>query len=95
MAAKLNIQYDPVGDILMIDTVAPYEEQDSDDLGSNVVARFHPVSGAIENLEVLFFMDRVRGGERIELPIEALLRPTSERTGLRLPVKSKPKRGES
>lgn len=94
MAAKLSIQYDAVGDILMIDTVEPYEEQDSDDLGNEIVARFHPVSGAIENLEVLFFMNRVRGGERLELPIEALLRATAERTDPRSPVKSEPKRRE-
>ena len=94
MAAKLSIQYDAVGDILMIDTVEPYEEQDSDDLGDEILARFHPVSGAIENLEVLFFMNRVRGGERLELPIEALLRTAKERTDARSHTESPPKRRE-
>jgi hypothetical protein len=93
MAAKLSIHYDAVGDILMIDTVEPYEEQDSDDLGGEIVARFHPVTGAIENLEVLFFLNRVRGGERIELPIDALLRPTGARPEARANVKARPKRG--
>ena len=95
MAAKLSIQYDAVGDILMIDTVDPYEEQDSDDLGDEIVARFHPVTGAIENLEVLFFLNRLRGGQRIELPIDALLRPTARRAQAPSPIESEPKRGES
>lgn len=95
MAANLSIQYDAVGDILMIDTVEPYEEQDSDDLGDEIVARFHPVTGAIENIEVLFFMNRVRGGERLELPIDALLRSAVERTEAGSRVKPDPKRGGS
>jgi len=75
MAKKLTIEYDAVGDILSIDTVQPYAEQDSDDLGDEIITRFHPVTGAIENVEILFFLQRVRQGERFELPIDALLKP--------------------
>jgi len=95
MAAKLSIQYDAVGDILMIDTVEPYEEQDSDDLGDEIIARSNPATGAIENIEVLFFMNRVRSGERFDLPVDALLRSTVDRTGTASRVKPSPKRGES
>ena len=74
MAKSLTIEYDAVGDILSIDTVQPYAEQSSDDLGDEVISRFHPVTGAIENLEILFFMQRVRQGEKFDLPIDTLLK---------------------
>jgi hypothetical protein len=77
MAKKLTIEYDAVGDILSIDTVEPYAEQDSDDLGDEVISRFHPVTGEIENVEILFFLQRVRQGEKFELLIDALLKPAS------------------
>lgn len=83
MAKKLSIQYDEVGDILMLDTVKPYSEQDSDDLGDEIITRFHPVTGAIENVEILFFLKRIRSGERFELPIDALLRSTGEQSEAR------------
>lgn len=79
MAKKLTIEYDAVGDILSIDTVQPYAEQDSDDLGDEIISRFHPVTGEIENLEILFFMQRVRQGEKFELPIDAMLKPAQVR----------------
>jgi hypothetical protein len=74
MAKKLIIEYDAVGDILSIDTVKPYAEQDSDDLGDEVISRFHPVTGAIENVEIPFFLHRVRLGRELELPIDAMLK---------------------
>ena len=55
MDAKITLKYDTIGDILYIDKVAPYTEQDSDDIGGNIVARFNPTSGETGNLEVLFF----------------------------------------
>jgi hypothetical protein len=40
MAAKLTFRLDKVGDILYIDKVKPYAEQDQDELGDEISARF-------------------------------------------------------
>ena len=75
MASKLSFHYDQVGDILYIDTVQPYPEQESEGLGNDVIARLNPTTGAIENLEVLFYTERLKRGERLDLPVLADLRP--------------------
>jgi len=59
MAEKLTFQYDRESDILYINTVAPYAEQESDELGDEIIARMNPKTGKIENLEVLFFTSRL------------------------------------
>jgi uncharacterized protein YuzE len=76
MAEKLTFSYDRVGDILYIDKVPPYKEQDSEAIGDDIVARMNPTSGEVENLEVLFFSTRVRG-ESFELPVSGDLRLVS------------------
>ena len=55
MATPLTFEYDEVGDILYINKVRPYAEQESEQLAFNVVVRRNPRTGAVENLEVLFF----------------------------------------
>ncbi len=55
MEAKLIFKYDRVADVLHIDKCPPYAEQESEELGDDVVARLNPRTGEIENLEVLFF----------------------------------------
>ena len=74
MEPKLIFQYDRIGDILYINKVRPYAEQDSDEIGDNVIARFNPTTGERENLEVLFFSTRLQDGNSWELPVEAHLR---------------------
>jgi uncharacterized protein YuzE len=71
MAAKLSFKYDREADILHIDTRQPYPEQESEELGDEVVALLNPTTGDIENLEVLFFSTRLLRNERIELPVAA------------------------
>jgi len=44
------------------------------ELGDEVVARLNPRTGAIENLEVLFFSPRLLRHNLMELPIDADLR---------------------
>jgi uncharacterized protein YuzE len=39
MDPKLTFRYDRVGDILYVETRPPYPEQDSEELGDEVVAR--------------------------------------------------------
>lgn len=55
MEAPLRFEYDDEGDILYINKVSPYPEQETDQLEYNVLARRNPRTGAIENLEILFF----------------------------------------
>lgn len=74
MAKKLTFHYDHEGDILYIDTLTPYAEQQSEDLGDDVVARLNPKTGGVENLEVLFFSTRLLRRDLIEVPVSAALR---------------------
>ncbi|MGH2398092.1 MAG: DUF2283 domain-containing protein [bacterium] len=74
METKLRFKYDREGDILHIDKCPPYAEQESEELGDEVVARLNPDSGEIENLEVLFFSTRLLRNELFELPVTAHLR---------------------
>ncbi|WOD39076.1 DUF2283 domain-containing protein [Nodosilinea sp. E11] len=60
MAEKLVFKYDQTGDILYINTCAPYAEQESEEIGDEMIARLNPVSGEVENLEILFFSKRLR-----------------------------------
>ena len=74
MEAKLSFKYDREADILYIDTRPPYTEQESEELGDDVIARLNPTSGEIENLEVLFFSTRLLRKDLFELPVHADLR---------------------
>ena len=75
MDSKLTFRYDRVGDILYVETRPPYPEQDSEELGDEIVARLSPTTGEIEGLEVLFFSTRLLRGERFDVPLRASLRP--------------------
>jgi uncharacterized protein DUF2283 len=74
MEAKLTFKYDREADILHIDKCAPYAEQESEELGDDVVARLNPSTGGIENLEVMFFTTRLLRGDLFQLPVTADLR---------------------
>ena len=74
MGAKLSFKYDRDTDILHIEKCAPYPEQDSEELGDEVVARLNPTTGEIENLEILFFSTRLLRSDLFELPVSAELR---------------------
>ena len=67
MTGKLTIQYDRVGDILYLQRCPPYAEQESEELGDDIVARMNPGSGEIEILEILFFFHALRS-RRFVLP---------------------------
>ena len=71
MATSLSFKYDLATDILYIDKVAPYAEQNSQELGDDVIARANPHNGDIENLEVLFFSTRLLREDWFTLPIQA------------------------
>jgi uncharacterized protein YuzE len=71
MAQKLTFKYNREADILYIDKTAPYKEQESEELGDDVIARLNPTTGEIENLEVLFFSTRLLRSDLLELPVSA------------------------
>jgi uncharacterized protein YuzE len=73
MKSKLTIRYDKIGDILYLDQCSPYPEQRSEEIGDEIVARFNPESGNIENLEILFFSKRLESQTQLELPLTAQL----------------------
>lgn len=74
MAPKLTFKYDREADILYIDKRPPYAEQETEELGDEVVARLNPETNEVENLEVLFFSTRLLRSDLFELPITADLR---------------------
>ena len=77
MVAKLSFRYDRDGDILHIDKRLPYPEQESEELGDEVIARLNPKTREIENLEVLFFSTRLLRSDLFELPVSAELHLTA------------------
>jgi len=52
METKLSFRYDREADILHIDKCSPYADQESEELGDEVIARINPSTHEIENLEV-------------------------------------------
>lgn len=74
MEKKLTFQYDREADILYINKCPPYPEQESEELGDEVVARLNPRTNEIENLEVLFFFARLRREDHFEISIDATMR---------------------
>jgi len=74
MDARLSFKYDRAADILYIDRVPPYSEQETEELGDDIIARFNPGTNEIENLEVLFFSTRLLRSELLELPVIAEMR---------------------
>lgn len=74
MEEKLTFTYDREGDVLYINKKLPYPEQESEEIGDEVIARLNPKTGEVENLEILFFSTRLLRANQIELPIAADLR---------------------
>jgi len=74
VATKLTFKYDREADILRIDKCAPYAEQESEELGDEVIARLNPHTREVENVEVLFFSTRLLRSDLFELPVTADLR---------------------
>ena len=71
MAERLIFRYDSEGDILHIDQVEPYTEQESEELDDNVVARLNPDTGKVENLDIMFFSSRLLSANFLEIPVQA------------------------
>ena len=74
MAEKLTFQYDRAADILYISKRPAYPQQESEELGDEVIARLNPTTGEIESVEILFFTTRLLRSDVLELPVSADLR---------------------
>jgi len=70
MAQKLILQYDREADILYLKSKRPYPEQETEELGEDIVGRLNPGTGEVESLEILFFSERVKR-DLLELPVTA------------------------
>jgi len=75
MENRLTFHFDREADILYIDTVPAYPEQESEELEDEIIARLNPKTGQVENLEVLFFTSRLLRRDLFSLPIVAEMRP--------------------
>ncbi len=73
MAEKLTFQYDREADILYVNTMPPYAEQESEELEDEIIVRMNPKTGKVENFEVLFFTSRLLRREIFSLPLAAEL----------------------
>ncbi len=71
MGEKLTFQYDREADILYITKRPAYSEQESEELGDEIVARLNPKTGEVEGVEVLFFSTRLLRNDIFELPVTA------------------------
>ncbi len=71
MAEKLIFKYDSIGDILYINKCQPYAEQESEELGDDIVIRLNPKTEEIENVEILFFSRRMEQDKELTLPFIA------------------------
>lgn len=60
--------------LLQITKRPPYAEQESEEIGDEVIARLNPATEEIESLEVLFFSTRLLRSDLFELPVTADLR---------------------
>jgi len=80
MEAKLTFKYDREADILHIDKLPPYAEQESEELPDEIIARLNPTTGEVESLEVLFFSTRLLRTDLFELPVAGDLRLVSQKS---------------
>ena len=71
MDTNLTFRYDREADILYINKRPPYPEQESEELGDEVIARLNPGTGEVETLEVLFFSTRLLRSNLFEVPVTA------------------------
>jgi uncharacterized protein YuzE len=69
MEEKLTFKYDREADILYINRRPPYHEQESEELGDDIIVRINSESGELENVEILFFSTRLLRNDVFEVPM--------------------------
>jgi hypothetical protein len=70
----LTFDYDPIGDSLMVTLCPIYPEQETEELGDDMLARLNPVTEEVEAIEIFFWARRLAAGESVFVPVVALLR---------------------
>ena len=78
MGAKLTFKYDRAADILHVNMRSPYADQESQEIGDEVIARLNPQTRNVGNLEILFFSTRLLRGDLLELPISTDMHMSAE-----------------
>ncbi|MEO7995327.1 MAG: DUF2283 domain-containing protein [bacterium] len=73
MPPPFSVTYDPVGDVVYLESCLPYGEQRSVMEADGVVYRRNPDSGEIERIEILSFR-RWQLADLADLPIDARLK---------------------
>ncbi|GAB1544006.1 hypothetical protein NUACC21_66820 [Scytonema sp. NUACC21] len=71
MQSTLQFEYDRANDILYVNKRHPYPEQEPAEIDYGVIARLNPTTGEIENLEILFFSQRLSQNPVLEMPLIA------------------------
>ena len=66
---KLTFKYDREADILNINRKPPYPEQESEEVGDDIIMRINPKTCEVENVEILFFSTRLLRDDVFEVPI--------------------------
>ena len=69
MQEKLTFKYDREADILYINRRHPYPEQESEEIGDDIIVRINPKSRDVENVEILFFSTRLLRDDVFEIPV--------------------------
>jgi uncharacterized protein YuzE len=69
MEKGLTFKFDREADILYINRRPPYPEQESEEVGDDIIVRINPKSGEVENVEILFFSTRLLRDDVFEVPI--------------------------
>ena len=73
MVAELIIEYQEDADILIVAKCPSYVGQDEDEIEDLVCARTNLATGEVEYIEIVFFNARLKGAEKVVLPIDATL----------------------
>ncbi len=69
MEQRLTFKYDREADILYINRKQPYPEQESEEVGDDIIVRINPETGKVENIEILFFSTRLLRDDVFEIPV--------------------------
>jgi len=70
----LRFDYDPIGDSLMVRLCPIYPEQETEELGDDILVRLNPETAAIEAIEIFFWSRRLAAQEPVFVPVVAMLR---------------------
>jgi uncharacterized protein YuzE len=85
MEEKLTFKYDREADILHVNRKPPYPEQESEELGDDIIVRINPKSGEVENIEILFFSTRLLRDDAFEIPVTFETLVVNQRNALNVP----------